>query len=33
MGSIGWGSLVIGAMLGWLLSGFINRMLGKAATA
>jgi F0F1-type ATP synthase assembly protein I len=27
------GSTVVGIILGWLLSGFINRMLGKAATA
>lgn len=31
MGSIGWGSLVLGVILGWLMSGFINRLLGKAS--
>jgi hypothetical protein len=27
------GSVVVGIILGWLLSGVINRMLGKAAAA
>jgi hypothetical protein len=28
--NIGWGSLVIGLLAGWLLSGVLSRMLGKA---
>lgn len=28
---IGWGSLAIGLLAGWLLSGVLSRMLSKAS--
>lgn len=30
---LSWGSVIVGILVGWLLSGFINRLLGKAAGA
>lgn len=27
---IGWGSLVVGILVGWLLSGMLSRTVGKA---